>query len=156
MLEFSLPLNTNFTRPIISLYSAKVLIDSGAELPILDTSEEVVKKLFQGKLLSEDCTIKGVGGSHIAKVYRLHKFAVGKMVYRDIPVLLADINDVNVDMILGSAMFGAGIKYTIDTKSNTVSFCIPDEAAMSGKLYKRTSFGWGVLDFINGNWVVEG
>ncbi len=155
MLDFELPLINIYTRPILKLYSINVLIDSGAELPIFDIEENTIINAFGGIPLDGDCSVSGIGGTQSARIYRIKEFRIGKMLYRNIPVIRAAINDPNVNVLLGSSMFGGGVKYLVNSADSTIRFYAPDEFSSNGSLWKKHNGAWKQLDYDKGMWIVH-
>ncbi len=143
-----------YTRPILNLYNVQALVDSGAESLIIDMNEEAVENLFKGFPL-EETTVKGIAPEEVkGKVYCLKEFRIGEMEFQNIPAIIAPISDINVDIILGSSLFGAGCKTLIDTESSIITFEYPDKVVLSKRAWKRHNNEWRILGYENGNFVV--
>lgn len=153
MLEFSLPLVRNQTRPTIRLYQVQAVIDTGSSIPIIDMDSCAIEKIFGGQKLSVQRNVNGIGSS-IGELYRLSEFRFGDMVFHNIIALQAKIMDANADILLGSCMYGGGTKCVIDTENDSVSFMYPDNVVLSHSLWNKDKFGiWRQLDFQDGKFI---
>lgn len=156
MLEVVFPINQNVTRPVFKLYGVDALLDPGAELPILDLSEDVITRKFGGKYLGSSVPISGYGGTghQNYKLFLLREFGLGQMVYENIPVAVGPSSMVKVSMVLGSTMFGAGTITTIDTGRDEIRIRYSEQAINGKCLWKKNSKNiWKKLEFENGDWI---
>lgn len=154
MLKFTLPLNQSYTRPVLNLYNVRAVIDSGAEALIIDMTDEAVVELFGATFTEGEAEVQGIGKEKVrGKICCLKHFRIGEMEFQNIPAIIAPICDSNVDIIIGSTLFGAGCKTTIDTEANQITFEYPDKVALSKRAWKRVNGEWRILGYENGTFV---
>ena len=154
MHNIEIPLLTRFTRPTISLYSSRALIDTGAEWLIIDMDEKSVIRKFGAKKIPISGDLFGISEIPVQyQVFLLDHFCIENMIYKKFPAIVAPINDPNVDIIIGSSMYSRGSKITIDTDRNSVIFDFTDVFFLSGKPWIRRNGEWRYLDVRDGKLV---
>jgi len=77
--EFSVDLIPSFQRPVVKLYEMTTLIDTGAVIPTFSLSPELLKSMFNAKLLFKNAHIGGFGGNCAGDIYSLENFKIGKL-----------------------------------------------------------------------------
>ena len=158
MIEVVSNLCTEFTNPVIRAYGLHALVDSGAQLTIIDIGEDAIRETFHGVLLDSNCKPNGIGGTGTGKLYRFEHFQFGdganKLEFDNVLIVVASIPIKGIDMLIGSSMYTGGGSYTVDTAENTITFHIPETNYNAKKLWIRNTIGqWKMIDYQEGKWV---
>ena len=81
MHNIEIPLLTRFTRPTISLYSSRALIDTGAEWLIIDMDEKSVIRKFGAEKIPIFGDLFGISEIPVQyQVFLLDHFCIGNMI----------------------------------------------------------------------------
>lgn len=119
MPQFELPLDTNQIRPVISLpkYSnIKVLIDTGATIPVWVIDENILIKLFNARDTGLTESFGGFGGCVQGKIYEID-LELGFLRFSKLKIIASPLPKVGFHMIFSASMF-KGLKYEIDNINN--------------------------------------
>lgn len=145
MKEFSVDLIPSFQRPVIKLYEMTTLIDTGAVIPTFSLSPEILKSMFNAKLIFKNAQIGGFGGNCLGDIYSLENFKIGELNF-DILEVFVPQNSVTKHPFLLSATMFSGMDYDFDTINSKFIISIPDEMSfhrefhiqdLKGKLYTQ-------------------
>ena len=140
-------------RPVVLLYGNEALIDTGAVIPMISLSPELIKLAWNAELLLADTKIGGIGGTSKGDVYTLHNFKVGDITFDSLDVFVPYKPDTKYMFLLSSTMFyGMNFSFDmIDKDNQSFTVRIPDEISLhrtfeikslEGKLYAQVD---GVL-----------
>ena len=140
-------------RPVINLYGNEAIIDTGAVIPMISLSPELITLAWKAKLVKEDIEIGGIGGLCKGNVYELHDFRVGELIFDTLDVFVADKPDIKYSFLLSATMFyNMNFSFDmIDENNQSFTVKIPDNIPLhrefkikmlEGKLYAQVD---GVL-----------
>ena len=114
MKEFSIPLISDYTRPVIELYKLPALIDTGALIPVFSIFPSTLEKYFDIKLIFPDEHITGFGGEEKGAVYSISNFKVGELIFKDFEIFVPKKPHLQFPFLLSANLFH-GLIYEIDT-----------------------------------------
>ncbi len=126
MKEFSLPLMSEYTRPVIELYNLPTLIDTGALIPVFSIFPTTLEKYFDIKLLLPDEHITGFGGEAKGAVYSISNFQVGDLIFNDFEIFIPKKPKFQFPFLLSANLFH-GMIYEIDTINKKFTVRMKDE-----------------------------
>ena len=114
----ALKLDKHNQRPVVyteQFPGCRALLDTGATFPMWTASEEALKALG-GKLVKENVSFTGFGGSVNAKLYQL-TVSLGKITYPNMHLIYNQDDAIPGYLLLSATMF-KGMHYTIDTENH--------------------------------------
>ena len=114
MPQITIPMLKKYQRPIIKLYGLNALIDTGAVIPMLSISAELVEEKFKATKLLEKHTIGGISGESYGDVYRLKDFKIGEITYTVFDAFVPYEPSLKYPILLGAPLF-YGMFYGFDT-----------------------------------------
>ncbi|MBQ7705728.1 MAG: hypothetical protein IJT73_09945 [Selenomonadaceae bacterium] len=126
MKEFSLPLMSEYARPVIKLYGMPSLIDTGAVVPVFSVYPYFLEKTFAAKMILPRGNISGFGGKEYGSVYSLKNFKVGELIFETLEVFVPDEPDIKFRFLLSATLFH-GMDYEIDTINQKFTVRMNDE-----------------------------
>ena len=144
--EFFIDLIPSFQRPVINLYGMTTLIDTGAVIPTFSLSVELLKNMFNAKLIFQNAQIGGFGGNCFGDIYSLENFKVGKLIFDVLEVFVPKNSITKHPFLLSSTMF-SGMDYDFDTINSKFIISLPEKMDfhrefhlkdLKGKLYTQT------------------
>ena len=141
MKQFTLPLLSDAQRPIARIESGvriRVMIDTGAVLPIWVTQERTLKELG-GVAVALNQPFGGFGGMTVGTLYRIPFFRFGELIFPELPIIASRI-DLPCQMILSATMF-SGLIYEIDDCHHKLNVSVPDKESHVRKLKIEDSNG---------------
>ncbi len=130
MKEFSIPLMSDYTRPVIELYKLPTLIDTGAIIPVISIFPSIFEKHFESKLILENGTISGIGGDERGAVYSLANFKIGDLIFKDFEVFVPYEPRLKFPILLSANLFH-GMIYEIDTINQKFTVRMTDEQSLN-------------------------
>ncbi len=130
MKEFSIPLMSDYTRPVIELYKLPALIDTGAVIPVISIFPSIFEKHFDSKLILPHGDISGIGGKEYGAVYSLSNFQVGDLIFNDFEVFVPDEPILQFPFLLSANLFH-GMAYEIDTINQKFTVKMKDEQPLT-------------------------
>ena len=113
-----LQLDKNDQRPVVyteQFHGCTALLDTGALFPVWTASEAALRELG-GKLIKDDISFTGFGGSVNAKLYEL-TVTLGKIIYPNMHLIYSEDENIPGYFLLSATMF-QGMAYTIDAKNH--------------------------------------
>jgi len=113
-----LKLDKHNQRPVVyteQFHGCRALLDTGATFPMWTSSEETLKALG-GKLINDDVSFTGFGGSVQAKLYEL-TVSLGKIIYPNMHLIYNENDTIPGFLLLSATMF-SGMQYTIDDENH--------------------------------------
>ena len=116
-------------RPVINLYGNEAIIDTGAIIPMVSFSKEIVKLAWNADLVKSDIEIGGIGGKTKGSIYTLHNFQIGDLIFDDLDVFISDIPTIKYSFLLSATMF-YGTNFSFEMiNSNNQNFIVevPDD-----------------------------
>ena len=114
MKEFSIPLMSEYLRPVIKLYGMPTLIDTGAVVPVFAVYPYFLEKTFAAKMILPRGHITGFGGKDYGAVYSLKNFKVGNLTFENFEVFVPDKPRLQFPFLLSASLFH-GMDYEFDT-----------------------------------------
>lgn len=128
MKQFTLSLAKNSLRPVVKLENwnnFRALLDTGAFFPIWTAEERILNDLG-GKIVKQDVSFSGFGGTTKGNLYELQKLIIGDLIFPNTHIVACkDLKDVPFQLILSATMF-YGLIYEIDAKHYKFNVTIPD------------------------------
>ena len=115
-----LQLDKNDQRPVVyteQFHGCTALLDTGALFPVWTASEDALKELG-GKLVKDDISFTGFGGSVNAKLYEL-TVSLEKIIYPNMHLIYCEDDNIPGYLLISATMFN-GMLYTIDTENHVV------------------------------------
>ena len=164
MKEFSIPLMSDYTRPVIELYKLPTLIDTGALIPVFSIFPSTLEKYFDIKLILPDEHITGFGGEAKGAVYSISNFQVGELTFDNFEIFIPKKPTLQFPFLLSANLFH-GMIYEIDTINKKFTVRMTDEQSLNreckikkirGQLYPQID---GVLFqdvdmFLHDSWII--
>ena len=114
MKEISIPLISEYQRPVIELYKLPALIDTGAAIPVVSIFPSLLEKYFDTKIISTNGYISGFGGIEKGSVYSISDFKIGEFIFNDFEVFVPNRPKLKFPFLLSATLF-YGMAYEIDT-----------------------------------------
>lgn len=100
-------------------------MDTGAFFPIW-TAEEGMLHDLGGKIVKQDVSFSGFGGTTKGNLYELQKLIIGDLIFPNTHIVACkDLKDVPFQLILSATMF-YGLIYEIDTRHYKFNITIPE------------------------------
>ena len=149
MRSFSMCMNGK-QRPVINLYGNEAIIDTGAVIPMVSLSPELLKLAWKAKPLQMNIEIGGIGGKAKGDIYTLFNFQIGDLNFDSLDVFVPNIPDTKYTYLLSATMF-YGMQFDfnmIDKNSQTFTVNIPDNVSLhrdfkikdlNGQLYAQVN-----------------
>lgn len=123
MKTFTMKMNGH-QRPVIDLYGAEAIIDTGAIIPMTSYSPELVTLAWKATPKLLGTSIGGIGGESRGDVYTLYNFQVGDLIFDELDVFIPYEPDVTYSFLLSATMFH-GMKIDFDlTVDENQSFIV--------------------------------
>ncbi len=91
-------------RPVITLYGNEALIDTGAVIPMVSLSVELIKLAWNAKLVQDNISIDGIGGEAKGSIYTLYDFKIGDFIFKELDVFVPDIQNLKYTYLLSATM----------------------------------------------------
>ena len=118
-------LDNMVSRPVIEVNiqgnKYRAILDTGAYAPVWVADEMILTDLLKSELYKDTAFIGGFGGKGTLKnVYVIDTIKMGKMIYRNVPVVAHKITNSNFQLVLPATMFKDMI-YTIDNTKHKLS-----------------------------------
>ena len=150
MKEFSLKLNGH-QRPVVNLYGMETIIDTGAVVPMVALSEDIVKLAWDAELVKTNVEIGGISGKVKGKIYTLHNFTVGELIFDDLDVFISNNPSIQYSFLLSASMFyGTNYSFDMINKDNQIfTVEMPDDFNLHRK-FKLVDVKGSLYAQING------
>ena len=116
MKEFSLPLISQYTRPVIELFHLPALIDTGAIIPEISMYPAMFEKIIDTKIISPNEEIIGICGREKGAVYSISNFQIGELIFKDFEIFVPDEPKLQFPFLISANLFH-GMIYEVDTVS---------------------------------------
>ena len=106
MKEIELTLESQFWRPMIRLYGKLALIDTGAIVPVISMSKDMLNMRFHAKLIRDNVSISGFGGGKsYGNIYSLSDFYINTMRFAIMECFVPYERDKEFPLILSVSLF---------------------------------------------------
>ena len=124
---------TGKQRPVIKLYGNDAIIDTGAVIPMVSLSPELVKLAWNAELVKENIEIGGIGGKAEGDIYTLHNFEIYGFKFNNLDVFIPKIPDTKYIYLLSCTMFyGTDFSFDMINKDNqSFTINIPDNVNLN-------------------------
>lgn len=142
--EFVLNLNKKWERPVVKENELNVLIDTGALIPISTLSEDILKEVYDAKMVIDNISISGIGGDDgkcKGKVYVLKLFRLGLISYPNLHVFVPDNRQIIEFDFLVSATMLNNLVVQFDFKNGNMLVQVPDDEQDVKNLVLKDSNG---------------
>ena len=127
MKTFDIRLWSQNWRPVMNIYGANALFDTGAIIPVISLPKDLLTRRFDAKLIEENVSIGGFGGGKSAGcIYSLANFNISVMHYRILECFVPDKADDDFPIILSAPLLYDAI-YTINMKEGKMSVIVADD-----------------------------
>ena len=130
MKEFSIPLISDYTRPVIELYKLPALIDTDAVIPIVSMYPALFEKCFDAKIILQDKYIIGTYGEEKGAVYSISNFKIGDLTFENFEVFVPYEPNIKFPFLLSATLF-YGLIYEIDTINQKFTVRMKEEQPLT-------------------------
>ena len=130
MKEFSIPLMSEYSRPVIELYKLPALIDTSAVIPVFSIYPALFEKCFDVKIILQDKYIIGTYGEEKGAVYSISEFKIGELIFNDFEIFVPNEPRLQFPFLLSSTLFH-GMDYEFDTINKKFTVRMKDEQPLN-------------------------
>lgn len=126
MMQFTLDLIKDSSRPIIQLDNLTALLDTGADIPVWTDDEEILVQDLGARLIKRNLSFKGFGGLVAGNVYELPVLRIGKLSFTYMHIITCkNLKDAPYQLIISASMFHDLI-YEINDKTHRLNITVPE------------------------------
>ena len=141
------------------LYGVNALFDQGADYVILGIDRADVINIFGGVSTNHFVHVDGINEStdddSVGEVYRIKHFQIGGLEYLDVPVILKDIHNDDIDIILGNCIYPPDSFAGWDMEKSEEVIFIPEKYALVKKFWGVEEDGSrSIIERIRNSWAI--
>lgn len=139
MKQFTFYLDNKQQRPVVILdNNLTALLDTGAFVPVWTDDEDLLKSVYNAKLIKKDVPLSGFGGTTKGNCYQI-TLQIGNLIYPNMSIVVNSELNTPFQMILSATMFN-GLIYEIDDINHKLNVTIPDgESAVRNVKIKESN-----------------
>ena len=113
MKEFSIPLNSDYERPVIDLYRLHALIDTCSVIPVFSIHRVLFEEYFDTKKIHDNVHVSGLDCISKGSIYSIAEFKIGELIFENFEVFVPNEPAIRFPISLSASLF-RGMDFEFD------------------------------------------